>query len=62
MARRGYEVWFATSAKPEELEHHMEELGAEGRVDGVVSSEEVEGTKPAPDLFALTLERAGSLP
>jgi beta-phosphoglucomutase-like phosphatase (HAD superfamily) len=25
---RGYEVWFATSAKPEELEHHMKELGA----------------------------------
>jgi HAD superfamily hydrolase (TIGR01509 family) len=59
---RGYEVWFATSAKPEELEHHMEELEAEGKVDGVVSSEEVEGTKPAPDIFELALERAGSSP
>jgi HAD superfamily hydrolase (TIGR01509 family) len=62
LADRGYEVWFATSAKPEELEHHMKELEAEGKVAGVVSSEEVEGTKPAPDIFELALKRAGSSP
>ena len=26
LVERGYEVWLATSAKPEELEHHMKEL------------------------------------
>ncbi len=62
LADRGYKVWFATSAKPEELEHHMEELEAEGKVAGVVSSEEVEGTKPAPDIFELALKKAGSSP
>ena len=62
LADRGYEVWFATSAKPEELEHRMEELEAEDKVAGVVSSEEVEGTKPAPDIFELALKRAGSSP
>jgi HAD superfamily hydrolase (TIGR01509 family) len=56
----GYEVWFATSAKPEELEHHMQKLEAEGKVAGVVSSEEVQETKPAPDIFELALKRAES--
>ena len=30
LLERGYEVWFVTSAKDEELEHHMSELEAEG--------------------------------
>ena len=55
---RGYEVWFATSAKPEELEHHMKELGAKDNIAGVVSSDEAEESKPAPDIFRLALERA----
>ena len=59
---RGYEVWFATSAKPEELEHHMEELGAKDNIAGVVSSDEAEESKPAPDIFGLALERAGVSP
>ena len=59
---RGYEVWLATSAKPEELEHHMSELGAEGKISGVVSSDEAEESKPAPDIFGLALERAGTAP
>jgi HAD superfamily hydrolase (TIGR01509 family) len=58
----GYEVWLATSAKPEELEHHMKELGAEGKISGVVSSDEAEESKPAPDIFGLALERAGVSP
>jgi HAD superfamily hydrolase (TIGR01509 family) len=58
----GYEVWLATSAKPEELEHHMKELGAEGKIAGVVSSDEAEESKPAPDIFGLALERAGVSP
>jgi HAD superfamily hydrolase (TIGR01509 family) len=62
LKERGHEVWLATSAQPEELEHHMKELGAKGRVAGVVSSEQVEESKPAPDVFELALERAGSKP
>jgi phosphoglycolate phosphatase-like HAD superfamily hydrolase len=59
---RGYEVWLATSAKPEELEHHMSELGAEGKISGVVSSDEAEDSKPAPDIFGVALERAAAAP
>jgi HAD superfamily hydrolase (TIGR01509 family) len=57
---RGYEVWFVTSAKDEELEHHMQELEAKDSVDGVVNSSAVENAKPAPDIFEETLRRAGA--
>jgi HAD superfamily hydrolase (TIGR01509 family) len=60
LKQRGYEVWFVTSAKDEELEHHMQELEAEGSVDGVVNSSDVENSKPAPDIFEETLRRAGA--
>src|SRR5215207_9373090 len=54
----GYEIWLATSAEPEELEHHMEELEVESQISGVVSSDEAEESKPSPDIFGLALERA----
>jgi HAD superfamily hydrolase (TIGR01509 family) len=60
LEERGYEVWFVTSAKDEELEHHIQELEAEGNIDGVVNSSAVENPKPAPDIFEEALRRAGS--
>jgi len=60
LKERGYEVWFVTSAKDEELEHHMQELEAEDSIDGVVNSSAVENPKPAPDIFEETLRRAGA--
>ncbi len=62
LKERGYGVWFVTSAKDEELEHHMSELEAEGNLDGVVNSSAVENGKPAPDIFEEALERAGVSP
>jgi HAD superfamily hydrolase (TIGR01509 family) len=58
LADRGYEVWFVTSAKDEELEHHMAELEVEDRISGVVNSSRVENPKPAPDIFELALQKA----
>jgi phosphoglycolate phosphatase-like HAD superfamily hydrolase len=46
IADRGYEVWFATSAKPEDLEHHMEELEAEGKVAGWCLRRRSKGPNP----------------
>ncbi|CAN5780145.1 MAG: HAD family hydrolase [Rubrobacteraceae bacterium] len=60
LKERGYGVWFVTSAKDEELEHHMQELEVEDNVDGVVNSSAVENPKPAPDIFEEALRRAGA--
>ena len=59
LAERGYEVWFVTSAKPEELEYYMELLETEGKLKGVVNSSDVEESKPAPDIFEEALRRSG---
>jgi phosphoglycolate phosphatase-like HAD superfamily hydrolase len=40
----------------------MQELEAEGNIDGVVNSSAVENPKPAPDIFEEALERAGVSP
>lgn len=54
----GHSVWFVTSAKDEELEHHLQELEAEGKIHGVVNSSAVDNGKPAPDIFEEALKRA----
>ncbi len=59
LAKQDYQVWLATSAEPEELEHSLEELDAEGKLAGIVNSSDVEDSKPAPDIFGLALENAG---
>lgn len=59
LAEQGYQVWFATSAEPKELEHSLEALEAEGKLAGIVNSSDVEKSKPAPDIFELALENAG---
>ena len=62
LAERGCAVWLATSAKPEELEPSLEALQADGRLAGIVSSGDVEESKPAPDIFELALAKAGCRP
>src|SRR5215212_4405061 len=57
LAEQGYEVWFVTSAKPEELEQYLEQLETEGRISGIVNSSDVENSKPAPDIFELALHQ-----
>lgn len=59
LSKQDYQVWLATSADPEELDHSLEALEAEGKLAGIVNSSDVEESKPAPDIFGLALQQAG---
>ncbi len=60
LAGRGLTVTLATSGKQRFTEHVLEQLDLpEGTLSARTSSEEVEQSKPAPDLLARTLEDSG---
>lgn len=52
----------ATSAQKNELAALLELLGATRWIDGATSSDDVERSKPEPDIVRAALERAGSDP
>ena len=54
----GRTVVLASSASQEELEHYVELLGIEQLVDVSTTSDDVEATKPAPDIFAVARDKA----
>jgi phosphoglycolate phosphatase-like HAD superfamily hydrolase len=59
LKRRGHSVALATSAKGNELERYLELLGAEDLVDGWTKAEDVERTKPHPDLLHHAMDIVG---
>jgi HAD superfamily hydrolase (TIGR01509 family) len=59
VAGRGATVILGTSAKSDELEAMLATLAAGDAISHVVSSGDVESTKPDPDIFATALERSG---
>ena len=59
---RGVRVVLATSAEKSDLEALLEAIAADDAIDEVTSAEEVEQAKPAPDLFSVGLEAAGTGP
>jgi HAD superfamily hydrolase (TIGR01509 family) len=62
LRRRGHGVVLASSAKPDELDHYLELLDARELANAWTSAEDVEATKPAPDLVHVALERGGAEP
>src|SRR5436190_21751227 len=57
-ARRGAQVVLATSSKSEDLDQLLKALGVEdGVIDEIVHGDMVGSSKPAPDIFAVALER-----
>ena len=57
---RGHAVVLASSAKPEEVEHYVDQLDARDLASSWTTQADVEATKPAPDLVRSALERAGT--
>ncbi|HEU0065880.1 MAG TPA: HAD family hydrolase [Sphingomonas sp.] len=57
----GQTVVLASSASGEELDHYLDLLSARDLVSTTTSSDDVEHTKPAPDIFAVALKKAGDI-
>lgn len=53
----GQQVVLASSASQAELDHYIDLLDARDLIAATTSSDDVENTKPAPDIFATALEK-----
>ena len=56
---QGHAVVLASSAKPDEVDHYLDLLDARDLADGWTHAGDVEKTKPAPDLVAAAVKKAG---
>jgi HAD superfamily hydrolase (TIGR01509 family) len=60
LKERGHTVVLASSAKEDEVDHYLDQLDARELADDWTMSDDVEETKPAPDLVTAALEKAGA--
>ncbi len=58
LKEQGRAVVLASSAKGDEVDHYLDLLGVRAVVDGWTTSDDVEATKPEPDLVQAALDRA----
>ncbi len=59
LKERGHRVVLASSGKPHHVERALDLLDARDLADGWTTSEDVESTKPAPDLLQVALKKLG---
>ncbi|CAA9550073.1 MAG: hypothetical protein AVDCRST_MAG19-738 [uncultured Thermomicrobiales bacterium] len=59
LKERGVRVSLASSGEQQDIDRYVELLGGREMFDELVSSSDVAQTKPAPDIFAVALERLG---
>ena len=55
-------VVLASSASKDELDHYIALIGVRDLIDASTSADDVERTKPAPDIFATALKSVAPLP
>jgi HAD superfamily hydrolase (TIGR01509 family) len=53
----GIAIVLASSSAEEEVTHHCDRLGVSGLVDHIVSGDQVDHSKPCPDIFAAALRK-----
>jgi HAD superfamily hydrolase (TIGR01549 family) len=59
LKQRGHAIVLASSAKEHEVDHYLDLLDARELADGWTTSDDVEATKPEPDLVVAAVEKAG---
>ena len=57
LKRRGFKVVLASSGKPQHVDHFLDLIDGRKHADAWTTSEDVEETKPAPDLLAVAAEK-----
>jgi HAD superfamily hydrolase (TIGR01509 family) len=60
LKEQGRPVVLASSSPEDELEHYLELLDARDLADAWTTKDDVQASKPAPDLVAAALEKAGT--
>jgi HAD superfamily hydrolase (TIGR01509 family) len=60
LKQRGLRVVLASSSPQDELDHYLELLDARELADAWTTKDDVEATKPAPDLVVAALDKAGT--
>jgi HAD superfamily hydrolase (TIGR01549 family) len=60
LKQRGLTVVLASSAPQDEIDHYLELLDARELADAWTTDDDVEATKPEPDLVRAALEKAGT--
>ena len=60
LKERGLRIVLASSSPEDELDHYLGLLDARGLADAWTTKDDVEATKPAPDLVLAALEKAGT--
>jgi len=60
LKERGLTIVLASSSPEDELDHYLELLHARDLADAWTTKEDVDATKPAPDLVRAALEKAGT--
>ena len=60
LKERGHAVVLASSSNEDDLDHFLDLLGVRDLVDGWTTADDVERTKPHPDVVHAALEKAGT--